>query len=336
MYIYFQPDFAVTPPGSPDANHFFQIRDWYSDLYLDTDKVHRFRVGQSKVPYGWENLQSSSNRLSLDRNDAFNSATRNERDLGIFYYWTPVWAQEMYDEISDLKLKHSGNYGVFGFGPYVGQGGSLSEQNDELHLVARLNIPFQLPNGQYFEASIQGFTGRYVVLGSPIRPLGLGPTDVIPAGTRQTGNRDGLLDQRLGWSFIWYPQPIGFQAEWTIGRGPVLDATQTAVEVGSVNGGYAMTMYKDDDFFDGNVIPYARWQYFSGGYRSFRNAPKADIHEWNFGVEWQIRSELELVVEYVITDRTNLNAISSSAPVSRASYAQFDGHVLRTQLQINY
>lgn len=93
LYLYFQPDFASTPDGSTNGILFAQIRDWYGDVYVDKEKVHRFRVGQSKIPYGWENLQSSQNRLPLDRNDAFNSATRNERDLGVFYYWTPTWAQ---------------------------------------------------------------------------------------------------------------------------------------------------------------------------------------------------------------------------------------------------
>jgi hypothetical protein len=87
--IYLQPDFASSVPGSPDANQFVQIRDWYADIYLDTDRVHRIRAGQSKVPYGWENMQSSRNRIPLDRNDAFNTAVKNERDLGVFYYWTP-------------------------------------------------------------------------------------------------------------------------------------------------------------------------------------------------------------------------------------------------------
>ncbi|MGV2337461.1 MAG UNVERIFIED_CONTAM: OprO/OprP family phosphate-selective porin [Planctomycetaceae bacterium] len=90
--LYFQPDFAAAVPGSPDSNQFAQIRDVYADVHLDDKKELRFRVGQSKIPYGWENLQSSSNRLPLDRNDALNSACRNERDLGIFFYWTPVEA----------------------------------------------------------------------------------------------------------------------------------------------------------------------------------------------------------------------------------------------------
>ena len=81
LSLYFQPDFASGVPGSPDSNQFAQIRDLYADVYLDDEKELRFRVGQSKIPYGWENLQSSSNRLPLDRNDALNSAARNERDL---------------------------------------------------------------------------------------------------------------------------------------------------------------------------------------------------------------------------------------------------------------
>ena len=72
MFIYLQPDFASNVPGSPDANHFAQIRDWYADCYVDDCKVYRFRVGQSKVPYGWQNLQSSSNRLPMDRDDSLN------------------------------------------------------------------------------------------------------------------------------------------------------------------------------------------------------------------------------------------------------------------------
>jgi hypothetical protein len=58
-------------------------------LSFDAKKEFRVRVGQSKVPYGFENL-SSQNRLTLDRNDALNSAVANERDLGAFFYWAQV------------------------------------------------------------------------------------------------------------------------------------------------------------------------------------------------------------------------------------------------------
>lgn len=48
--VYLQPDFASAVSGAGEGIHFVQIRDWYGDLYLDTDKVHRLRIGQSKVP----------------------------------------------------------------------------------------------------------------------------------------------------------------------------------------------------------------------------------------------------------------------------------------------
>src|SRR3982751_1945262 len=95
MSIYIQPDFASTPTGSSTGN-FAQLRDAYADLWLDKDKTFRIRAGQSKIPYGWEDLQSSQNRLAFDRADALNSAVRDERDLGVFFYWTPKEIKERY------------------------------------------------------------------------------------------------------------------------------------------------------------------------------------------------------------------------------------------------
>jgi hypothetical protein len=328
--IYIQPDFVSTPNGQVDSIHFAQLRDLYGDVYIDTEKVHRFRVGLSKVPYGWENMQSSSNRLYLDRNDAFNSATRNERDLGVFYYWTPEWAQDTFDYISDEGLKGSGNYGVFGFGAYNGQGGSLREFNNELHLISRLTLPLTIFDEQIVEFGIQGYTGRYVVLGSAIQPLGVGPA-AVPLGTRNNPDEDGMLDQRLGWTFVYYPQPFGVQAEYTIGRGPELNEAQTALERGSLHGGYVMVNRRIETPCHGVFWPFARWQYYRGGYKNAVNAPSNETDEWNIGMEWQIKKQFELVCEYLITDRTNLRARSSGR-----SYEQFEGEVLRFQFQINY
>ena len=92
VYFYIQPDFASSV--STTALHFAQIRDAYFDVSLDKNKAFRFRIGQSKVPYGFENMQSSQNRLPLDRNDALNSAVSNERDLGVFFYFTPKKVRE--------------------------------------------------------------------------------------------------------------------------------------------------------------------------------------------------------------------------------------------------
>jgi hypothetical protein len=181
------------------------------------------------------------------------------------------------------------------------------------------------------EAGIQGYTGRYVVTGAPIAPLGVGPART-PLNTRTNPISDeGMLDQRLGATFVYYPQPFGLQAEHTIGRGPELNADQTEVIRGSLHGGYVMTTYRHQSECHGEFWPFLRWQYFQGGYKNQPNAPLADIDEWSVGMEWQATKEIELVCEYMLTDRTNTRAFTSGE-----SYGQFDGQVLRFQLQISY
>ncbi len=329
--VYLQPDFASSIPGVTDAIEFAQIRDFYADIYLNTDKVNRIRVGQSKIPYGWEDLQSSSNRLPLDRNDAFNSGVKNERDIGVFYYWTPEYAQELYKYVLDENLKGSGNYGVLGLGIYNGQGGSLAEVNESLHFVARFNVPYQFSNGQIIEVGIQGYTGSYGVLSSSIFPLGVAPA-MRPAGTVETG-AIGMEDNRLGINFIYYPQPFGFQTEWTWGSGPELNAAQTAVETNDLHGGYAMLLYKYETDCRGTLFPFVRYQYYDGGYKSERNAPATHISECEAGLEWQFNKYLELTTCYVFTDRTNTTALSTAGT---PSYEQFIGSIFRMQLQFSY
>jgi hypothetical protein len=333
MYVYLQSEFAQSPDGATNNTHFAQIRDWYADWYLDDCKVHRLRFGQSKVPYGWETLQSSSNRLPLERSDAINTAVRNERDLGIFYYWTPQPAQDFFKFVLDKGLKGSGNYGVFGMGFYNGQGGSFLEQNDDIHFASRLTLPYQFAGGQCMEVGIQGYIGEYGVFGSAISPLGVGAA-VTPAGTLNSGTvvRE-IRDQRIAGSFIWYPQPIGFQAEWNVGRGPGLTDDQTLVEDRHLYGGYVQTMYKYDTRCWGTLFPYARWVSYHGGYKAERNAPFTSIEELEVGTEWQVSPQLEFTMAYMPTDRTNTTAISTA---NTLSYRHFYGSVLRFQVQFNY
>lgn len=330
-YVYIQPEFAGGVPGVADSDQFVQLRDAYADLYVDKEKEFRFRVGLSKVPYGWENLQSSQNRLPLDRSDSLNSAVRNERDLGVFFYYTPKEIQDLFKEISDSGLKGSGNYGLFGIGAYNGQGGAFREQNDNFHVVSRVALPFYFGDEQIVEVGMQGYIGKYTVLSSTISPLGVGPA-VRPLGTLETDGRDGIHDKRLAWTFVYYPQPFGFQSEWNIGRGPGLNDAQTEVIDRTLYGGYAMFMYRLQCEKQ-EILPFARWNYYKGGYKSERNAPYTEIEEWEMGVEWQVNKSLELVTAYTITDRTNTRAISTADTLS---YQQFEGGILRFQLQFNY
>ena len=81
------------------------------------------------------------------------------------------------------------------------------------------------------------------------------------------------------------------------------------------------------------LTPYVRYQNYLGGYRSVSNAPFGAHDQWNLGVEWQLRKEMELTAEYSLVDGLNLNAINEPGAVS---YRPFRGGVLRFQFQVNY
>lgn len=157
VFFYIQPDFGST---TGTTQNIFQLRDAYFDIGFDKKNEFRLRIGQSKVPFGFENMQSSQNRLPLDRGDALNSAVSNERDLGAFFYWAPKSRRDMFAAFVADNLKGSGDYGVFGFGLYNGQTANRAEQNKNLHAVVRLSYPFAFKN-QIIEPGIQAYTGIY-------------------------------------------------------------------------------------------------------------------------------------------------------------------------------
>jgi hypothetical protein len=150
-------------------------------------------------------------------------------------------------------------------------------------------------------------------------------------GTLETTNRIGIRDERVASTFVWYPQPLGFQAEWNWGDGPGLNDAQTEVIERSLTGGYAMLMYRCECDCCGTLFPFVRWNYFEGGYKAERNAPYSHIDEWEAGLEWQFNPQMELVTQYTFTDRTN-----TTAQTTEESYGQFVGHLFRAQFQINY
>jgi hypothetical protein len=257
---------------------------------------------------------------------ALNSGVPGERDLGLFYYYTPEDQQKLFKTLIDSGLKGSGNYGIFAFGVYNGQALGL-EANDNLMLVSRLTCPFQLASGQVVEVGVQGYTGKTVVSGASIRPRGTGRA-AVPTGA---GGNIGIRDERVATSFIWYPQPFGFQAEWQVGRGPGLNSDQTTVTERSLTGGYVLAMYRHATESYGHVTPFVRYQQYSGGYKSAANAPFGQQQQNDLGVEWQIRKEIELTLEYSFVRAPNLNALSTGE-----SYRTFDGQTLRLQCQLNY
>ncbi|MCC6917091.1 porin [Nitrosomonas sp.] len=317
LYLYLQPDFVSTPAGS-SSTHFLQLRDAYADIFFDRNKEFRIRVGQSKVPYGFETIQSSQIRLTLDRNDAMSSCCRDERDIGAFFYWTPAHVRDRFKDIMAKNLKGSGDYGMFAFGVYNGQGANRLELNDGVHLVSRFTYPYQFGNGQILEAGVQAFHGRYVASNGPVAT---GFTPVMDAPGK------GFRDERVGLHAVLYPQPFGLQAEWNWGRGPQLNETQTAISNASLNGGYVQAMYKIDGLRWGTLFPFVRWQYYNGALKSQRNAPRDRVRDLELGLEWQVMKEIELTAVYHMMNRTN---------VMNAPYGPFKADILRFQLQWNY
>lgn len=317
VYVYIQPDFASSP--SSGVNHFAQIRDAYADISFDKKREYRVRIGQSKVPFGFENMQSSQNRLTLDRNDAINSAAANERDLGAFFYWAPAEIRERFNMLIRDGYKGSGDYGVFAFGAYNGQTANKSEANRNLHVVARLTYPFVIGN-QIIEPGIQAYTGKWAFNSSD-----------ISAGVATPGlDKQYVLDQRVGATFVLYPKPFGIQTEYNIGKGPRYNSATNSVEVADLDGGYVTLNYKWDVNLAKHhfIYPFAKFQYYDGGKKFEKDARSYVVRDYELGIEWQPIKAFELVAEWVIADRTFQD---SALPVNRQQ-----GNLLRLQAQFNF
>jgi hypothetical protein len=310
VYFYVQPDFASAQ--STSSLHFGQLRDAYFDVGLDSKNEFRIRIGQSKVPYGFENMQSSQNRLPLDRADATNSAVTNERDLGVFFYWAPDAKRKLFSKLVKENLKGSGDYGVVGLGIYNGQTANRPEHNNNKHIVGRVSYPFELKS-QILEFGVQAYKGQFTLLSHSSGVL---------------MNPDKLYrDNRLGATAIIYPQPFGVFAEYNIGVGPEYDPSANAITEQKLKGGYITAVYKLD-FKEQCLIPFARYQCYDGGKKHELDARSYQMQELEIGAEWQPNKNLELVVMYTMSARRFEDA---------ANPTNFQrGNLLRIQAQVNF
>lgn len=311
VYFYIQPDFASSAAG---GIHYGQIRDAYFEVSLDKSRQYRFRIGQSKVPFGFENMQSSQNRIPLDRNDALNSSVRNEREVGVFFYYTPEHIRKRYSVLVREGLKGSGDYGIFGFGAFNGQTGNAPELNNDLHVVARVSYPFKIGR-QIIEPGIQGYTGKYQM------PLGnISPGTIV----REDLN---YIDQRIAGTFVLYPQPFGIQAEYNFGRGPEFNTETGAIEVTPLHGGYATLTYKTT-IKNQVFYPFTRYHYYDGGKKFERDARSYNVSELEIGVEWRPVKAFELVANYTFSSR---RFEDFQNPINLQ-----EGSLLRIQAQVNF
>jgi Phosphate-selective porin O and P len=290
LSLYAQSDFN----GSTGAADFsLQMRDLYADIWLDKAKFFRVRAGQSKIPFGWVNMQSSQNRAPLERPDGINSGAESERDYGATFMWTPAAAKQAFRDITALGLKGTGDYGLVAVGVYGGQGPNRSDQNGQTHVLGRVAYPFKLASGQFVEVGVQAYHGRFVTTLQSIAPGG-------GASITPTQDADGELDQRVGFTAVWYPQPIGVEAEWNFGRGPELSADNTRIESESLHGGYVQVNYRTQRS-SGAWFPFTRWNYYDGARKFARNAPPTRVNEVDIGLEFAKWAEVELTGMYTHT-----------------------------------
>lgn len=341
IFIYIQPDFASSVDGS---NNVGQLRDWYADLFLTENKEWRIRAGQSKVPFGFENMQSSQNRLALDRNDAINSAANNERDLGVFLYYAPTSVRERFRRLVDSGLKGSGDYGMLGIGAYNGQTANRRDANKDKHTVFHFMYPYEFPNGQIFEVGMDAYRGQFHVSTESLVPAVSLNGDLVTPRVTNSGN---YLDERMAWHAVLYPQPFGLQAEYTVGRGPELNQARTDVVLGTIRGGYIQAFYNYRcDLYCQSIVPFVRWQEYYGAKKHEANAPRNTVREIELGLEYQFNRALELTVMYTWTQRTSSDATllpvnscaSPGSPVGcmQTPYQLNTGNLLRFQLQWNF
>ncbi|SFU09071.1 Phosphate-selective porin O and P [Algoriphagus locisalis] len=305
VFFYFQPDFAKSVG---ESDHVGRLKDAYFDLGLDLKNEFRLRIGQSKVPFGYENMQSSSQRLPLDRDDALNSGLKDERDVGVFFYWANKQQRNMMTELKKDGMKHSGDFGVFALGVYNGQTANHKDRNGKFHVVTRFSLPIKVGN-QVIEPGIQAYRGTYVL------------QETSPEINANESKE--YLDERVAASFVLYPRPFGIQAEYVVGKGPEFNKETQKIEVQNLNGGYVTFSY-----IAGNFIPFTRLQYYDGGKKHEMDARSYTVKELELGLEWQPMKSFELVAMYTFSNRR---------------YEDFQvqdnrqaGSLLRLQAQLNF
>ena len=342
VFVYLQGEFAGVVNNQEGT---MVLRDAYADIFLTENKEWRIRAGQSKVPFGFDTVQSSQNRLALDRNDATFSAVPNERNLGVYLYYAPATVRERFRRLVESGLKGSGDYGMLGIGVFNGQGIDQQDANKNKHVIFHSMYPYEFSNGQIVQVGMDAYTGQVVVSTSPVVPTN--SLDGAPISPQVT-NGGNYLDERVNWHLVVFPQPFGFQAEYNIGRGPQLNTARTALELGSLHGGYVQFFYNYKcDTYCQSIFPYLRLQEYFGGSKLQSNAPRSSVRETELGLEYQFNRALELTVAYSWTQRTSgdsatlpLNSFCSSSTsqvtCSQTPYQLQTGNLLRFQLQWSF
>ena len=329
VYLYYQTDAAASVDSGSKRNFGLQTRDIYADIALDEDKEHRIRAGVSKVPFGWVNMQSSQNRLAIERPEGINSAVEGERDQGVYYMYASKEDRALLKKLVKEGYKGSGDYGIFTAGFYSGAGLNRADNNGEVHSIIRYTKPWVAASGQMYEAGLVAYAGRFKVSTATTSTTAQATLEANINANDPRDLSDGFVDRRAAATFIMYPQPWGIEAEWNVGQSPTLNDARYNITNGQVEGGYILVNYQHKYGEQSVFQPFVRWSYNDGARKFATNAPKQNINEIDVGFEWKLRKEVELVLSYTFSkERTNT---STTNPLIIA-----DSQRATLQLQFEY
>lgn len=311
VFLYIQPDFAAS---SGTTLNVLQLRDAYFDVFLDSLHATRLRVGQSKIPFGYENMQSSSLRLPMERAEVLNAASvPGERDIGVFAMWAPPAARAIFARQLRDGFKGSGDYGCISIGIYNGQGINRPKLKHTPYWSARATYPMAFGD-IVIEPSFQAYTGRFTPQTS----------------STVQAESDALRDERFAVTLAISPAPLGVLAEYAWGTAPryvpPTNGGRGYVRSGRIEGGF-VTFYARTNMLGYRLEPFVRWQTLHGGIKSQTDSPMTDLVQLEGGLELHLTSSLELTIEYMHTDRRTLSVAGNQQSRTEA---------LWLQLQVNY
>lgn len=190
------------------------LKDFYLDRYLGDDQAHRVRVGQQKVPFGFEVVQSPLERLPLEDNWTTRRTIPGLRDTGVTWMYTTPEDATLFAEARS-KWFGAGDYGNVAVSVLNGQGvgPEAQEVNGDKHVALRLAKPFALRgDGKYAEVGASYYAGDYFSKGASAE----------------------FSEHLTGVHGFIAPTPLGFQAEYFEGR----------TEGHEIDGWYAMGLWR--------------------------------------------------------------------------------------------
>lgn len=238
------------------------IKDAWAEVSIKPDLAARIRVGQQKVPFGFEVPQSSSVRLPLERNWVTRRTILEERDTGITAFYTLPEDKALF-EMGKSEFWAPGDYGNVSLSIFNGQaaGEEAMEVNDDKHVALRVCKPFEIEStGGYAEVGASYYFGEYY-----------------------SAKAEAEFDENLlGIHAYLAPAPFGVQAEYFTGE----------TEGHDLDGWYVMGMAKTNP----GGTAFVRYDDFNG-WRKGANAAY-DRHRLGVGYAYQLDSKTRLTLQW--------------------------------------